>query len=247
MDEIQKQRKLLRSDFSAADFQSDQQKGVPCPPPEKPAPEGAARVELGDVDPAVVTHNDLLACLQKRRSRRKFTADPLTREQLGFLLWATQGVKRILGDGQVVFRTVPSAGARHPFETYLLVRNVEGIDPGIWRYVGSSHDLVLVKPLDGLDEKIASALLGQAFILQAPVTLVWAALPYRTEWRYHTLAHKPILIDAGHVAQNLYLAAEAIGCGTCAIAAYDQRAVDALLGLDGKDEFVVYLAPVGRV
>jgi SagB-type dehydrogenase family enzyme len=67
------------------------------------------------------------------------------------------------------------------------------------------------------------------------------------EWRYGLAAHKVIAIDAGHVCQNLYLACEAIGAGTCAIAAYDQEAMDDLVGLDGKDEFTIYLAPVGKV
>jgi SagB-type dehydrogenase family enzyme len=67
------------------------------------------------------------------------------------------------------------------------------------------------------------------------------------EWRYSVAAHRVILIDAGHVCQNLYLACQAIGAGTCAIAAYDQNKMDEFLKVDGKDEFVVYLAPVGKV
>jgi len=80
----------------------------------------------------------------------------------------------------------------------------------------------------------------------AAVTFVWTAIPYRMEWRYGLAAHRVILLDAGHVCQNLYLACEAIGAGTCAAAAYDQEKIDGLLGLDGKDEFVIYLAPVGK-
>jgi len=78
------------------------------------------------------------------------------------------------------------------------------------------------------------------------VTFVWTALPYRAEWRYTTSAHRVILMDAGHVCQNLYLAVEAIGCGTCAVAAYHQDLMDELVKVDGKDEFTVYMAPVGK-
>jgi SagB-type dehydrogenase family enzyme len=67
------------------------------------------------------------------------------------------------------------------------------------------------------------------------------------EWRYNIAAHKVILLDAGHVCQNLYLACSAIGAGTCAIAAYNQSVMDQLLGVDGKDEFAIYLAPVGKI
>jgi SagB-type dehydrogenase family enzyme len=67
------------------------------------------------------------------------------------------------------------------------------------------------------------------------------------EWRYGLTAHKVIAIDAGHVGQNLYLACQAVGAGTCAIAAYDQEAMDGLLRLDGQEEFTIYLASVGKV
>ena len=94
---------------------------------------------------------------------------------------------------------------------------------------------------------VSAAALDQAFVGRAPATFFWACLPYRTEWRYAEASHKVIALDAGHICQNLYLAAGAIGCGTCAVAAYDQPRADALLGLDGTDEFVIYLAPVGKV
>lgn len=74
-----------------------------------------------------------------------------------------------------------------------------------------------------------------------------STVPYRMEWRYSIAAHKVIALDAGHVCQNLYLAVAAIGCGTCAVAAYHQEQMDGLLGVDGDDEFTLYLAPVGKI
>jgi len=91
------------------------------------------------------------------------------------------------------------------------------------------------------------AALGQGFVGESAVTFIWTCLPYRGEWRYQDAAHRGMLLDAGHLCQNLYLACEALGCGTCAIAAYDQEASDRLLGVDGQEEFVVYMAPVGKV
>ncbi|MFP4353550.1 MAG: SagB/ThcOx family dehydrogenase [Phycisphaerae bacterium] len=245
--ECRKQRSWLKSDFAGADFQSDQQKGVACPDWEKPVDDNATVLELGELPGDVVEKNDLIAAISSRRSRRRFTDQPLSLAQLHWLLWATQGVKRVLGEGQVVFRTVPSAGARHPFETYLAVLNVEGVQSGIWRYRSSKGQLVHVRDVEDLGQSLGSVTLGQDFLSSAAVVFFWAAVPYRTEWRYDRVSHKAILLDAGHVAQNLYVAVEGIGCGTCAIAAYDQVAVDAMLGLDGDDEFVIYLAPVGRV
>jgi len=75
---------------------------------------------------------------------------------------------------------------------------------------------------------------------------IWTTIPYRMEWRYSVVSHKIIALDAGHVCQNLYLACESIGCGTCAIGAYDQEKMDRFLGVDGEEEFAIYAAPVGR-
>ena len=88
---------------------------------------------------------------------------------------------------------------------------------------------------------------GQEFPGNCAVVFIWTAIPYRTEWRYHTASHKLVLLDAGHVCQNLYLACEGISAGTCAIAAYDQEKTDALIGVDGIDEYSIYMAPVGKL
>jgi len=93
---------------------------------------------------------------------------------------------------------------------------------------------------------IVPAALGQDFVAEAAVVFIWTAVPYRMEWRYGLAAHKAIALDAGHVCQNLYLACEAIGAGTCAVAAYHQELMDRLLGVDGRDEITIYLAPVGK-
>ena len=140
-----------------------------------------------------------------------------------------------------------SAGGRHSFETYLAVMNVEGLGPGLYRYLPLEHQLVQLREDGNLGSALANATLGQSFCGAGAVTFVWTTLPYRMEWRYDRAAHRVIPIDAGHVGQNLYLACEAIGAGTCTVAAYDQDAMDQLLGVDGKDEFTLYLAPVGKI
>jgi SagB-type dehydrogenase family enzyme len=142
---------------------------------------------------------------------------------------------------------VPSAGCRHALETYLCVLNVEGLEEGIYRYLPVEHSLLFEFAAENLSEKIVEAALGQPFFGKAPVTFIWTAMPYRMEWRYDLAAHKVIAIEAGHVCQNLYLATAAIGAGTCAVAAYNQELMDQLLRVDGKDEFTIYLAPVGKI
>jgi SagB-type dehydrogenase family enzyme len=145
-------------------------------------------------------------------------------------------------------RVVPSGGARQPFETYLVVNRVNGLRPGVFRFLPIEHKLLpLREDVSGLPQSVTDACFGQDFIGKSAVVFVWAAIPYRTEWRYSIISYKDILIEAGHICQNLYLACEEIGAGTCAIAAYDQRAVDGLIGVDGTDEMAVYLAPVGKI
>ena len=235
-----------RTDFS----RSDQALGIPMPPVEKPLEAGQQARPLPAWQGVLRLENDIAALISRRKSARKYPDEALSAEELSFLLWATQGVRNIKGER--VLRHVPSAGNRHPLETYLALtkaaaaRDGQAFEAGLWRYLPLSHSLVSLGCPDGLPERITEAALGQGFVGLAPVTFMWSAVPYRTEWRYRGASHKVIALDAGHVCQNLYLAAGAAGLVTCAVAAYDQPAADRLLGLDGQDEFVIYMAPVGR-
>ncbi|MDH4232920.1 MAG: SagB/ThcOx family dehydrogenase [Nitrospirota bacterium] len=230
------------------DFSStDQSSGIEPPPVEKPAPPEAKRIELipaGELRD--ISAENVFDAISRRRSRRSFTSVSLTLRELSFLLWATQGIRKFAGPG-TAFRTVPSAGCRHALETYLCVLNVEGLEEGIYRYLPVEHQLLPVSQPGKLSFRVAAAALGQDFAGKAAVTFIWTAIPYRMEWRYDLAAHKVIALDAGHVCQNLYIACEAIQAGTCAIAAYDQQLMDSLLGVDGDEEFTIYLAPVGKV
>ena len=246
-DALEQSRSFLKDDIrQVVDFtNTDQSRGVPPPPLQKPCDPDAVRIALPAPGDWQVDAVDLSTAIGDRESCRRYTGAPLSLNELSFLLWATQGIRKHLPQGTAL-RTVPSAGNRHAFETYACVMNVDGLEPGIYRYLPDGHELVLNSRVADLGKRLARAALGQRFAGQAAVTFVWATIPYRTEWRYGMASHKVIAIDAGHVCQNLYLACEAIQCGTCAIAAYDQQAMDALIGVDGHDEFVVYLAPVGK-
>ena len=232
-----------RTDFS----RTDQNMGRPMPPIQKPFDPASTRTSLAGSDQwqEFVRDLSLDRIIAKRKSRRNYAPEPLHLEELSFLLWATQGI-RSSDSGAASFRTVPSAGARHSFETYLVVHNVEKLNPGLYRFLPLSNELLFIKEIDQTEHKLSKAAFGQRFIATGAVTFIWACLPYRMEWRYGPNAYRTILMDVGHVCQNLYLACEAIGGGTCAVAAYDQHAMDELLGLDGHDEFSIYLAPVGR-
>ena len=127
------------------------------------------------------------------------------------------------------------------------MNRVSGLESGLYRYLPLEHKLVHLRSDPGLPEKVSEGSRGQAFVGQGAVVFIWTVIPYRAEWRYSVVAPKMIALDAGHLCQNLYLASEAIGAGTCAIGAYDQDKMDALLEVDGNEEFVIYAAPVGKV
>lgn len=230
-------------DFS----QTDQHKGIAPPPIEKSVASQGRQIELARPHEwQGIGSIDLEMAIHRRESRRRFLNEPLTLDELSFLLWATQGVRQQLDSGTAL-RTVPSAGARHSFETYLCVQNVSDVEAGIYRYLPLEHRLLFEFDEEKMAGKLVQATLGQGFVAGASVVFVWTTVPYRMEWRYDLAAHKVIAIDSGHVCQNLYLACEAIGAGTCAIAAYHQELMDQLLRVDGKEEFTIYLAPVGKV
>jgi SagB-type dehydrogenase family enzyme len=230
-------------DFS----KTDQSLGIEPPPIEKPFSSSASRIDLPKAGSwKNIANINLSEAIRNRKSRRSFLNRPFLLDELSFLLWATQGIRNIADRGHA-YRTVPSAGCRHAIETYLCVLNVESLEPGVYRYLPLEHQLLYEFTEDQLREKIVKSVLGQPYPGEAAVTFIWTALPYRMEWRYGLAAHKVIAIDAGHVCQNLYLSCEAIGAGTCAIAAYDQEAMDIFLRIDGTDEFTIYIAPVGKV
>ncbi len=241
-------RNFLKDDIrKMIDFsQTDQNKGKKPPPLEKGYDPDKKRVDL--VPPENfqnIENTDLTTAVANRKSHRVFKKMPLTLEEVSYLLWATQGIKQIVNSG-TAFRNVPSAGARHSFETYLCVLNVDGLEPGIHRYLPVDHQLLFEFPVPDLEKRIVEAAYGQSFIGKASVSFIWTTIPYRMEWRYDLAAHKAICLDAGHVCQNLYLCVEAVGAGTCAIAAYNQELMDELLQVDGQDEFTIYMAVVGK-
>jgi SagB-type dehydrogenase family enzyme len=249
MNSMDTEHKFLRSDGweEWGKFETDQKKGIPAPALQKPHPADASLMELVPRQDLTVGKMPLLEAISRRVSHRKFKGEALSLEELSFLLWATQGVRKVLADGATTRRTVPSGGSRHPFETYLVVNNVDAVKPGLYRYLPLDHKLCFLGSDDDLPEKINEGCHGQKFVGTGAVIFIWTAIPYRSAWRYSFISPKIIALDVGHVCQNLYLACEAIAAGTCAIGAYDQDKMDALVGVNGRDELVVYLAPVGKV
>jgi len=231
---------------------ADQDKGIPQPPLGLPYDESRSTIELPPPDKIDVGGVDLRKAIENRHSVRSYSDSPLTLEELSFLLWCTQGVRRVItvrgksSKGNRTIRTVPSGGARHPFETFLVVNRVVGIRPGLYRYLAITHKLLEIDPDPSIAVKVAKYSLNQMFMARSAVIFIWVAVPYRSVWRYGERAYRYMPLDAGHICQNLYLAVEAIGAGACAVGAYDDNRLNGLLGLDGKNQFVLYLAPAGK-
>jgi SagB-type dehydrogenase family enzyme len=181
-------------------------------------------------------------CLHLRRSIRRYAARSLTISQLSYLLWAVAGIQRSMGDFH--FRPAPSAGALYPIETYIIVNNVDGIHKGLYHYAIRPHALEELRTGD-LGKEIVYAAQGQKMHAEAAVVFIWTAIAQRSAFRYHDRAHRYIYLDAGHIAQNLALAAVGLGLGSCQVGAYIDDEVNNLIGVDGKEESVIYMSVVG--
>ncbi len=223
--------------------ETGQSSGLPQPPFERPYDLSLPLINLPQVE-SLNADSALLNLITNRRSLRKYAETPLTIEELTFLLWTTQGVKKVAPSATL--RTVPSAGCRHAFETYLLINKVEGLEPGLYRYLALEHKLVEINRDADITDKVVAACLGQTFIGLSAVTFIWVADAARMTWRYGERAYRYMHLDAGHVCQNLYLAAESMGAGACAIAAFDDDELNRVVGADGKETFAIYAATVGK-
>jgi SagB-type dehydrogenase family enzyme len=225
--------------------QTDQSSGKTQPPLELPVPDGVPIIPLPKAADIHFPVLDLRAAIEARVSVRRYAENNLSLEELSYLLWCTQGIKETTARPSTL-RTVPSAGARHAFETYLLIKHVDGLTPGLYRFIASQHALAELDISTTIQEKISTACFSQKLVDTNAVTFIWVAVRERMCWRYGERGYRYMHLDAGHVCQNLYLAAEAIDCGVCAIAAFEDGDLNTSLRLDGVNQFAIYLASVGK-
>jgi SagB-type dehydrogenase family enzyme len=209
--------------------------------------EDAAKVKLPEpkFDGAV----SLEKAIKNRRSARDYSGEPITLAQAAQLLWAAYGITEPMPDGPAFLRgglrAAPSAGARYPFEVYLVAGKVAGLAAGVYRYLSEEH--VLVKVLDG-DARgaLSEAAYGQEWIRQAPVSLFVSAVFERTTKKYGERgSQRYVWMDSGYLAENVYLQAEALGCGCCVAGAFADDAVKRAMKLPANEEPVCILA-VGK-
>lgn len=179
--------------------------------------------------------------LEQRRSQRDYVAEPLSLVELSRLLHAAQGIT-----DRREHRTAPSAGALYPIETYVVAHNVAGLEPGIYHYALREHELELLRQGD-FRQAVRQAGVWQDFLGQAGVCFILSAIFQRTRWKYHERTYRYILLEAGHIGQNLYLTATSLGLGACAVGAFLDDDLNDLLGLDGETEAGLYIIAVGKI
>lgn len=177
--------------------------------------------------------------IQRRRSVREFTDEPLSMEELGQLLWAAQGITSDQGA-----RAAPSAGGTYPLELYVAAGRVTGLEPGVYHYHPQSHALELVATGD-VRARLMEASLDQACVGAGAVDMIIAAVYERTMERYGERGVRYVHLEAGHAAQNLCLQAVALGLGAVTVGAFSDEQVQGAVGL-GADEEPLYVIPVGK-
>jgi SagB-type dehydrogenase family enzyme len=209
-------------------------------PPRKVYPPAHRRMPLPR--PQTTDGPGLWDAIRARRSVRSYGSREITLQELSQLLWAGQGIT--WEQGGVQLRAAPSAGARYPIESYASARKVQSLPPGLYHYEVESGHLALIEPGDRSSE-IARAAGGQVMCSEAALVLIWTAVVGRSASKYAQRAYRYIYLDAGHLAQNVALACVSLRLGCCTIGAFFDDELNKLLGVDGRDETVLYLAAVG--
>ena len=163
--------------------QSDQIKKLPQPPLEVQAVEGKPIHDLPDPQKVKVNNVDLSKAINNRVSVRTYSNENLTLDELSYVLWSIQGVKAVT-TRPATLRTVPSAGARHCFETYVLVNRVEGLKQGLYRFLALDHKLQEFDVSEGIAERVTQGCFNQRFVMNSAITLILTVDRYRMMWRY---------------------------------------------------------------
>jgi putative peptide maturation dehydrogenase len=212
-----------------------------------PPPAFHPREPAGEVTelPLIQRDGGIFELLPRRKTTRAFEVErPLATDELSVVLRSVFGVHgsaTALPGVVTLKRTSPSGGGLHPVEAYLLAANVDGLEPGLYRYLAENHALELIEALGSPREahQLGTAFMcGQTYFGSAHVLVVMAARFERNHWKYnaHDKAYPAILMDAAHLSQTLYLVAAELGLGAFVTAAINGVDIDERLGLDGYRE-----------
>ena len=183
----------------------------------------------------------------KRSSARSFTPETISREELSTILHCAFGVSRdnVNTDFPRLFRTAPSAGALYPIEPFLFCQFVSELNPGLYHFDGSRSELRLLPAGTDLTRRVRDAFLQPELAAQCSVILIMVAFFARSTFKYGERGYRFVLIEAGHIGQNIALVATALGLSCVMVGGFIDRRIDSLLELDGVSQSVIYTALVG--
>jgi len=181
--------------------------------------------------------------MAKRRSIRDYSITPISYEELSTLIWSVSGITGKYGDH--FFRTTPSAGGLYPVETYIMVNRVKELEKGLYHVDVKENQLEMIKK-GSFGKLLSRAALDQELIERSAVSFIFTAIFERSIWKYEDRAFRYIYMDAGHIGQNLYLAATALGLGCCTIGAFFDDEVNDILSIEKEKEIAIYLAAIGK-
>jgi SagB-type dehydrogenase family enzyme len=182
--------------------------------------------------------------IQRRRSVRGYSGQPMTLDEFSRLLYYTDGINTERRGRRL--RAAPSAGALYPIEVYPVVHRVEGLEPGLYHYAVRDHALELLRA-GNLQGEINRHGLMQGFLGEANLVLVLTAIFQRLRWKYESRTYRYALLEAGHLGQNVYLVATSMGMGACAVGSFADDGLNNMLEVDGQHEAAVYMLAVGKV
>jgi SagB-type dehydrogenase family enzyme len=207
---------------------------------------GAPRLPLPGRD-FTLLDSPLGELLAQRVSHRDFSTAPLPLEMLGRLLYASYGVRGVRSfEGQMVYsRPTPSAGGLYPVELYVALQRVDGAADGVYHYDARAHELELLQPRN-VQAELAEMTLGQSMLADAHVVVLLSAVFRRTLWKYGQRGYRYVWLDAGHIGQNLYLVAQALGLGAVAVGGFFDSELHRLIGLPDEEEEVIYIVCAGN-
>jgi SagB-type dehydrogenase family enzyme len=225
--------------------------GVASGPPERyegPAYKEYLGAPLLRLPPPEALPMTVDAAIARRRSCRHFTDAPLDLQQAAQVLTASYGLcnRLLAGEDELLVRAVPSAGGCYPLEVYLVARNVTGLDQGIYHYAPLLNGLESVRPMALARDELSSWLVGELFTGAPAALLVFTGVPMRTCAKYGERGYRYVLLEAGHAAQNLELAASALGLGTLMIGGFIDHAIAGLLGIEPETEVPLYCVALGK-
>lgn len=190
-----------------------------------------------------VRKDNLRDLLIKRISFRKFSGKPIRLQQLSEILYYSAG---LVGESEGEFHfPYPSAGGKYPIEIYPLVLYGDELKIGLYHYSPIGHALdILLTPLK--KEDTSSIWMSQKWFRKASVILILTAVYHRTTEKYGYKGLPFPFIEAGHIGQNIYLIAQSLRIGCCAIGQFKEKELYKLLDINPFEEYPIYYIALGN-